>query len=115
MDTIEAEGAADQWPVGFEKAQHAGHWRHGFSERRSHSLDLGLHTLDKLGAVPSADTQRLHTRPDDAAFNPQRGTLTHRFASITQTPGGPITMWSMFARVPRMRRSCRTGRCQAGW
>lgn len=77
MHTIDAEGAADQWPVGFEKAQHAGHRRHRFSERRTHSFDLDLHSLDHLGAVSSTDTQSLDTRPDDAAFHPLRGTLAH--------------------------------------
>ena len=77
VDTIDAEGAADQWPVGLKKTQHAEHRRHRFSERRSHSFDLRLHSLYQLGSVSSADTERLDTRPNDATSHLQRGTLTH--------------------------------------
>jgi hypothetical protein len=36
------------------------------------------------------------------------GAPEYFFASITNTPRGLTTMWSMFALVPGMRRSCRT-------
>ena len=77
VDAVYRERSADQWPVGFEEAQHSRYGRRALAERRGDALYLRLHRLHELRAVASADAERFTTRSDDATFDAQRGALAY--------------------------------------
>jgi hypothetical protein len=59
---------------------------------------LRLHAVDELGAVAAANSERLTRGRKMPPSTRSSGRLSlYRFASITQTPEGPMAMWSMFA------------------
>jgi len=73
IDVARRERAADQRPVGVDEAQHSAHRQSigpRLGKRRAHQLDLLLHAVDELGAVPPADHQRLGPRAHQAALHP---------------------------------------------
>ncbi len=106
VDTAHRERAAEERPVGVDEAERAVH-----GDRSDDVLDerhLAEHAVHELRTVPT-DDELLGAGPEQPSLDLQPGRLPrYRFASMTQTPARVITMWSMFARVLGMRRSCST-------
>ncbi|WP_342001501.1 hypothetical protein MRBLWH7_001888 [Microbacterium sp. LWH7-1.2] len=69
MHTIDRERAADERPVGFEKAEDAGDvWRF-VAESRGDSLNLRLQALHQLRPIAAADAERFDTSPEQKIFS----------------------------------------------
>ena len=51
VDAVDGEGAADERPVGFEEAQHAGDGKGDIVESRGHAFYLRLQVADEAGVL----------------------------------------------------------------